>query len=517
MAADIPSLLDAIRIKRPVLARLLDKEGKKTLGKFAKNFESTSKFNDKSIQDRFDLIRITASYVEGLLGKEIAEKLRVRLASNANLLTANHHCANISDLPVQGTIAFALSEKTDAVVVVFAFGDIPLNNSRYPRGILFANDIKLPVFPDKWKNTLVSVAPAFTAEFVHKAIQRAEKLLNEGQITCKQFDTSKFFLQTMYLNHKVLSCKSYSDQAVIISNIVWKKLFAEDAALHNLELVHLEIEKIVAEILILDLDNKQSLAYQMFFNNSLLWSLLNELDGKNGCWCEEKLKNLTLDNFQDNSDSDSSVGSGTVFFWGIDTKGRRIPLYLTQENHYELYLTGISDSSEKFCLAFTPESIKDALKKKLIISSLFTSFAVVSFARGYKCYGGFMQVDYLTEMRNGLARALANSNLPEWAEIVRSIETENYCTGMIFALFSSNADDISPAGAVEIASNGGFTEEELDKISSISLEDSTLFGLPRIYRTVFRPDERTEELSSITSMDIYNYKKDNFIIISGDK
>jgi len=193
-------------------------------------------------------------------------------------------------------------------------------------------------------------------------------------------------------------------------------------------------------------------------------------------------------------------------------EGRRIPLNLIADN-FGLFLVGTSDSMGKYQIAFTSESIKNALEKKQLIPSLFMSFAVVSFARGYKCYGGFMQVDYLTEMRNGIARALSASSLTEWSEIVLSIETENYCTGMIFTLFFSDENVISPASAIEIVSNGGLTKEELSKIRSISLEDSNLFGLPRIYRTVFRPDERTEELSSITSMDIYSYKRDNFIVI----
>lgn len=510
MAADVPSLLDVIKRKKPVLASLLEKDGKKSLGEFTHNFKKTSSFNDKSIQDRKDLINITTSYIESLIGEEIAEKLRARLTSNANLLTANHHCVNISDLPVQGTITFALSEKSDWVLPVFAFGDIPLNNSRYPRGLLLANDIKLPIFPDKLKNTLVSVAPPLTEEFVNKAIQRAGKLFKDRQITYRQFETSKFFLEAMYLNQKVLSCKSYSDQSVIISNMIWKKLFAQDTELRNLELIHLEIEKIVGQLLILDLDTKESLAYQMFFNERLRNNLLCELNGKNGCWDLGKLGSLLTNNH--NSESDFSAGSGTIFFWGIDEKGRRIPLNLIADNS-GFSLVGTSDSMEKYQITFTPESIKNALKKKQLIPSLFISFAVVSFARGYKCYGGFMQVDYLTEMRNGLAKALSANFLSEWSEIVLSLQTENYCTGMIFTLFFSDENIISPASAIEIASTGGLTREELSKIRSISLEDSNLFGLPRIYRTVFRPDERTEELSSITPMDIYSYKSDNFIVI----
>lgn len=507
MASDVVALLFAIKARRPVLAKLLEKDGKKSLGEVTEKFESTSSFNEKTIQERDDLISITASYIQGLLGKEIADKLTRRLSSNANLLTANHHCANISDLPVQGTITFALSEKSGGALPVFAFGDIPLNNSRYPRGILFANDIKLPVFPDKYKNSLVSSAPAISADFVHKAILRAEKLFKENLITQEQFDSAKYFLEFMYLSPSVLSCSSYSDQAVILSNMIWKKLFSKDSALSSLELVHLEIEKIVAELLLSDLNNEHSLAYQMCFNETLRNNLLRELNGINGCWDLEKLDALLSDN------SFSEAGSGTLFFWGIDNKGRRIALHLIQNACGELLLTGISDSLEKYQLAFSPEAIGEALKTKRLIPSLFTSFSVVSFARGYKCYGGFMQVDYLTAMRNGLAKALDESDFAQWAEIVSSIETENYCTGMVFALFSSSQNGITPAGAVEIASSGGLTDRDLDKVRAISLEDSNLFGLPRVYRTVFRHDERTEELSLISSMDIYNYKKDNFILM----
>ncbi|HBM15560.1 MAG TPA: hypothetical protein DD381_04335 [Lentisphaeria bacterium] len=514
MPSRIASLLEAIKLKRPVLASLLDKYGKKTLGEFTKGFKDTSSFHNKSIQSRADLIELAASYTENLLGTDIASRFASRLSTNANLLTANHHCVNISDLPIQGTLAFALSENINGIVPVFAFGDIPLNNSRYPRGILFAGDKKLPIFPDKYKNTLVSSSPPFTEDFVLKAIERNSKMHSESQITEAQYKQSEQLLKKMYMNPKVLACSSYSDQALILSNLIWKKLFTDDSSYRNLELVHLEIEKIVSQLLLKDIKNPSSLAYNLFFNPTLRSTLISELDGKNGCWNMEILKNLLIQdktNFE--SDLDPSAGSGTAFFWGIDSKGRRIPLYLNMSSERNALLEGLSDSREKFEIPFTPESISDNLKKKNIIPGLFLSFAIVSFARGYKCYGGFMQVDYLTVMRNGLSKALKSNNFNDWAEIVNNIETENYCTGMIFALFSPDKNIVVPAGGLEIASSGGLNDSDINKICSITLEDSNLFGLPRIYKTVFRPDERSEELSSVTPLEIFNHKKDNFLII----
>jgi hypothetical protein len=85
---------------------------------------------------------------------------------------------------------------------------------------------------------------------------------------------------------------------------------------------------------------------------------------------------------------------------------------------------------------------------------------------------------------------------------------------MIFILYMPDQDSVSPAGAIEIISSGGLTDDDIGKIRSITLEDSNLFGLPRIYKTVFRPEERSEELSSISALDIYNSNKSNFKVVT---
>jgi len=518
MNKNIIKLSNAIKIKRPVLAEVLNTYSHLTISEYASLFKKSSTLmTAETVQNSSDFIEICSIYTEKYLGKSKAVKIKQRLEKYNDILTSNHHGPTFCNIQIQGEIVYALSENKGDIMPVFAFGDIPLNNSTYPRGIKLSTNEKLSLFPDSKKNSLVSFVEAFSEESVNKALVKCNKLHISEKISDKHHRKICDILNNIYLDKHILNYDTYSEQSVVINSKLWEKLFDHSVKEFLPEKACFEIEKIVSELLFFDLVNNNSLIFNLFYNHNLKESILKELDRQFGCWDNKKLTQLPNIDINDHEYPHKRnrllAGSGTHFFWGIDAKKRRIALRLTSINGIE-YLTGIDDSKNEFKIEFNQNSLCQAIKNNTLLPSLFTCFTTISFARGFQCYGGFMQTDYLSNMRDGLVKALRQCNKHNWAEIISKIKTNNYCTGLQFILSRISSNTVFPSGTVEIISNGGLSHNDIQFIKNISLDQANLLGMPVKYPAVYRRDERDDILENISIDNIINeLGKDKFIVL----
>jgi hypothetical protein len=516
MDEKIYKLSEAIKKRRPVLAETIDRFGDLSIGEYTSGFKNINcGISKKKIQECNDFVDICSEYTKKLNGSDLAEKVKDRLKNRGDILTANHHGATYCNIQTQGTLLYAISESANSVIPSFAFGDVPLNNSTYPRGINLAGRVKIPLFPDSKKNSLVSFVDSFTKIDIDKALNKAANFLKQKKITEKEYKTI-FEILNVYSSENVLSCLSYSEQSAIINNQLWEMCFKNRMYSGLPEMVCFEIEKIVSELLKLDFNNKNSLIYKMLFNEDLRSHLFLELDKKYGCWDMDNLMELldcSNDKDSHNRRRQLAAGAGTVFFWGVDQKKRRIPLALKSIDN-KLFLTGISDSGEEFKLLFTPDHLCDSISSGMLLPSLFTCFTVIAFARGYECYGGFMQVDYLTAMRDGVVAALRKTGIEDWGDIVSGVKTDNYCTGPHYILKKHINDKLYPAGALDLIAGEGLTKENIEFIKNIPLKYTFYQSLPEMYPAVYRKSEREEVLDGITIDDVASViGEEKFIVI----
>jgi hypothetical protein len=269
---------------------------------------------------------------------------------------------------------------------------------------------------------------------------------------------------------------SYSDQAVLLNNLIWKRVFQAES--RRTELIYLELEKIVENVLQFDLKNKNSLIYKVMFDPLLRETVLHELDGARACWNLDQLMQRTHFGLLDDFDKISANGSGTIFFWGINEAGRRIPLYLVSAGDKDESFKGIDDHNQHWQLTYSPEAILDALSAGRLLPSLFTCFLVLAFARGVRCIGSYFQGEYLPMMQAGLVNAL--KKIPAYDEIaiqVEKVESNFYLSGMLPVMTIVENDFIVPAGPVEIAAGGGLTNDDIETMLSIKVRDAHLAAL----------------------------------------
>lgn len=479
--------LDSVCQSLPVVNQVIGKYGDTLLSEYLQKRILTIK---PSYQPRDDLLEVVYRYAAPLLGNAVARRAASDLARYPVVLTANHHGVDYFSQSMQGSLIFSLNTITGAIsattILIFSFGNIPLNNSTYPRGLLLYHvhptqletlPKRLPLFPDKLKRCMVSVTPAFDQMMVHRAEERFDNMIYDGQISPKLAEPLHEIFREDYCEASVITLPTYSQQAVMLNNRIWKRLFSELSTVP--EMVYLESEKIARALLESDLSNPKSLAWSVMFDPILREFILKKLDGVRGCWNLKGLaQRLRLKNLSEAQREEILDGCGTVFFWGIDPTGRRIPLHLQTEGSHTVLLRGIDDYNNIWEFPYTPEAIISKLQENKLLSSLFTCFLTLSFARGLVCVGGCLQGEYLLEMQRGLVSAL--QNIPRYQDValfVAQVPTDHYQDCMLAVMCKADGGYLIPAGPVEIIAGGGITRNNVEQMLSLTVREAHLAGL----------------------------------------
>jgi len=171
-------------------------------------------------------------------------------------------------------------------------------------------------------------------------------------------------------------------------------------------------------------------------------------------------------------------GCGTVFFWGIDHLGRKIPLCLESDNADHNVLRGIDASGNLWEFPYTPESIVFGLNENRLIPSVFTCFLIVSFARGFTCVGAYFQAEYLPLIQHGFVNALLKTSCyHNIASFVTRIPMDSYLSGMLAVMVRTEDRCLIPAGPIEIIAGGGIAYRDLVQMQSLTVRDAHIAGL----------------------------------------
>jgi hypothetical protein len=478
--------IEEAREELAVLRRTIDECGGQTLYEYMKQLIPEPR---ASYQPMGDLLEVVKNYTQPLLGETLANKVVHDIEVCPLVLTANHHGVAYFAQDFQGGIIFSLkrfaSENALTTVPIFSCGTVPLNNLTYPFGMLLygacsgeldARPNKLPIFPNKYKRRLVSVVNSVDENMIKRAQKRVDKLVCDNIISESLADAAHSILKEEYCDSSILNEVDYSRQAVVLNNRIWNRLFRD--AGYVPEVVNLELEKISGALLEKDIMNSDSLISCIMFDAKLRENVFMELDGEKACWQTKKLLMRLHSDPLDKKEMQKSNGCGTMLFWGIDNLGRRVPLYLEAATNNRERLYGIDDRGNSWELNFSPESITEGLKLGKLLPSMFTSYLVVSLARGIVCAGGYFQCEYLPAMQRGIVAALKKTGgYDMMAKLVSNVSTNTYLSGMIAVMTKVDNDYLIPAGPIEILAAGGFNKKDIEKIQSLTVRDAHICAL----------------------------------------
>lgn len=520
----LSDLLTSTTQARPVLAEALSQYGDMSLYHYMREVSGRDQGKRDPMRSLYyeQFVTVAVNMCRHTLGENVARRLEKQLNTNNAVLTGNHHGPEWFYVTIQGMLAYAfglLYNNDDVgVEVVLAFSDIPQNNITHPRGMIIGNQ-RLSIFPDREKSRLVIATPRFTRDMIDDGESKSTALnkLSELPLHPKLRETAGEVLRQIYLDEQVLNQPDYTSQITIINNKLWPWLFSKEVRHRIPEMVYLPIERIVSQLLINhDLNNVNSLVYQVMFEPQVRESVLQSLNGVYGCWDNDKINALHTNYLQHDhlNARENERHCGTVFFWGIDNKGKRYP-FILELTDGGWFLKGVTMRGETIKIPWEKGEIINALKNEQIIPSLFTTFLVLAFQRGVKCFGGFNQIQYLTEMKEGLSKALDCLNMPELAGMVMNTSTINYCTGMTMIVVLEREGDkdrdrsltIRPAGTLDILAYGGLKDKDIIEMGSLPVKDAIYLSLPSIYEIIFN------EKPPVSQLDIYRLIKDNLVSI----
>lgn len=501
--------------KLPVIQRTIRTFGDASLCEY---LEHVTAIDPRSLQPRTDFIDTLKDDIAPLLGNIIADRAAIDVEQTPVVLTANHHGVDYFSHSVQGNLIFSLHRYQDrsipAIIPVLAGASIPLDNATYPRGMMIYHidpdqienvPARLPIFPKKLKSQMVCFAPPVNENMLRSARNRLEEFARCRWLAPGMNETIDDLFQTVYALSSMQSLDNYSMQATIWNHQIWKRLFVDKQ--RSTTLVFLEIEKIVSKLLQRDLSNPDSLVMSVMFDSDLRNNIINELDGVKLCWTHNALCNAGGKRCGDKPDS-LKTGGGTLFFWGVDDKKRKIPLFLDNG-----MLKGINHHGKRCALSFSAHEICAALQTGRLIPSGFTCFLALAFARGIGCIGGYFQGDYLPAMKDGLIKALRNTaGYQDVADKVARVAADKYLSGMLVVMREMDENHLIPAGPLEIIQHGGISEKDILKMQSITVRNAHLAGLFETVIDIIPPSKRESGWKRRLSREYIELIKDSVVI-----
>jgi hypothetical protein len=371
--------------------------------------------------------------------------------------------------------------------------------------------IKVPIYSDRLKRSVVSSVGPFDHGMIQGAKHLIQKLSLENHISKKLETCLQTILTQDYGCDSVLNSSSYSRQAFLVNRRLWKRMFAEPNSAP--ELVYLELERIVSELLEIDLLDEKSLIWAIMFDPALRESVLKELDGQRVCWNNADLAARVGADVSSKSVRKESGNAGTHFFWGIDDVLRRVPLCLEPKGRGNLFLRGRDDRGKLWEIPYTPQAVLKGLKEEKLLPSLLTCYLSVSLARGITCVGGYYQGVYLPPIQKGIIKALQQvTSYRNVAECVAGVDTRCYISGMQTVMTPCDDDMLIPAGPVEILAAGGILAEDLERIQNLSVAEAHLASLFDTVPDIAAREEKPSDWITSLAKDCHDLLGDRIVV-----
>lgn len=353
--------------QRPVLRKIISEHGKENLRTYFAGSENRTIVDPKRKEQLVEEVYLMA---RELYGEEVAAGARQELQQEYHVSTADHHGPLFHPFFLNGNLMRGLANKERGLknIFVFSCANVSLNNSSFPRGLLYADRGKfmhLPIFSLKYRHVPVEAAPAYGLPELNgllDTVRRKKPQLLE-------------IAEKIYADPKVLKLGSYADQVAVTNNSLWKLMPLQQ----DMELIYLTEESLVARLLIKYHLNADTQIHRLLFDSR--WR--SEFD---------------------------AYSQGTFYFWGIKN-GKRL----------KLRLQGDKLISEEYALNLEPDSVRRALVKGEIILSTALALIILSFYYGLKCGGGFSQPDYLSTMKQEYRKIAA-----DFGETIADVQTDFY-------------------------------------------------------------------------------------------
>lgn len=481
-------LRDAIFQRRPILHDIIKKHGTKSLYQYAQDYLDVN-LNDIIKKRQKDFFIVFRSHIAQRLGPHVADGAVKQLEKYYFASTADHHGPVVHPFFLNSNliIASAYDANPDPLlryVVVLSCANISLNNSSFPRGLLYTTGVKnrldmrrLSFLPSTAHSSAVHNFRPYTRGEVQKVQLVIKQRQQEGGLTPDVAEKLTCLIDEVYNQPSVFDCVNYSDQVVVTNFSLWKKMLQNNR--HQFpDLLYVEQEALTKELLLsYHLDQQTSIG-SLLFDADAEHFMNKYFEGIMGAYSRKEKW-------------------GTYLFWGVH-KEKNHRAHLWKEGNYL-----VSDDGS-IRVELTPVAIRHGLEQNEIIPGMMLIFATLSFYYGLKCLGGPNQVNYLTLLKDAYLAMCRDRGDMESMSACERVQTKEFVEGPTVAFIKGAAGVVAPAAGVDLSLY--HNEHTWDTIVSltrnITLEEAFCPRLPDYYPVMYPEVERIPALSTLTTEQI---------------
>lgn len=498
MNADKSEKLDLLRRlklevmkQKPVLDEIIKKYGDKKLYEYALDYIDVNQ--DPIITNRKkEFLETFEKEVTRTLGKEVAQCAKRQLERFYYVSTADHHgpiCHPffISSNLITSAPYFEYPDPLLENVIVLANSNVSLNNSSFPRGLVFHTKAdggkqlqKIAFSPSQNKLSPVFNYPAYTKDDIERMKKQLLTKARERIILDDEAEKIISIVDELYNTSDALSCANYSDQITKTNFLLWRKFFKpheNDCP----DLLYLEIESLVNQLILDHHLNKHTVVNHFLFDEEYYPLILKYFEDVSGAFSIKKK-------------------IGTYLFWGLP-KGSKYRLQLWKKGNK------LESDDGSYSIELTPEAIRAGIEKKELVPSMMLSHVIISFYYGVKALGGFSQVNYLTFMKNAYIKMQTDRGNYKSVRVAAQSQTKELCGDVTLAFLETDDKFMTPASGLDLILYGTdhTWSDFLEMSKKVSLEEALNPMMPEFYRIIYSESERTEDLMSLSSEEITKF------------
>ncbi|MDD2807675.1 MAG: hypothetical protein PHW95_04115 [Patescibacteria group bacterium] len=480
----IQTLREKVLEKKPVLKYIVTKHGQKVLYDYAKEYIEVN-INPPIQRRQDDLITTIQKSVSGRLGEDIGQSVAKQLKKYYFVSTTDHHGPICHPFFLNGNLISSATylenlDPTLSNVIVLACANISLNNSSFPRGLLFHSSIG-----NQQEMKRISFSPAsdrlcpvygyrpYTTNDTSRIKTELKKLSRENKITEREEQKITEIISSIYESQQVMASTSYSEQLTKTNFELWDKFFTPNH-IKAPNLIYIDQESIVAELIISYHLNQDTIINQFLFNPKIEPLIHQYFDGITGAFSLES-------------------ESGTYFFWALP-KGKKYRQQLWKRG------TKLVTADGLFSVDLTPQGIAEGLISKQLIPSMLLTFIILAFYYGLKCLGGFSQVNYLTFMKQSYIKMLTDFEYYKSIEVCARSQTKELCGEVTLAFIKDHADRLMPATGLDLILHGNDLtwKQFVELTKNITVSEALNPLMSEFYKIIYPEISRDPELASIT-------------------
>ncbi len=458
---DINLLKSAVFGRRNVLAKIHAQQGLVSLFNYVTGWPHPAGFAGEPA------VAVIKDLARKYLGVQAVAELASQIEEQSLVSTVDHHGIFGHPFFLNANLLFSL-KKDLKYLPVFSTSGVSLNNSSWPGCLVLTNPNtglleRLSFFHDGHKTKTVFGAIKIGEEEVRRVVQQVKQLTF---LKPEQKEKLTQLIPKIFLSTRVLEQNNFSDQACIISQMLWQETFSSAP-----KLVYLPLEEIASQILIKDISvSPNHILHKLLFTPAG-WQLVEKYFlGLRGAFGPNR---------------------GSFLFWGVDNQDKRFALYREGLK--------IKDLGLKVEYQLTSEIISKALGDRFIYPTSLVCFLVMLYYN-FNCLGGFNQTSWLTVIKEKFIALLAEMGETAIPSQISKVVTDNFAETPL--AFSYTNGLLTKSSLLDLYLNGVEYSVLQSQAKKITLAQSLETELPEIYKIVVPQKDRLPNLSAITPAQI---------------